>query len=211
MKRTWKKNLKGKNLKEAGDAIVAGYRDAIGPLPRNHPRDNLVTRGSDKLRQIEEGVKDVLTIEFNNPASLWLGPSAENSARGSAAKNARNREKSSPWQQVRAGATSTWLAQALADAAYRNFEQRLDLGPIGNTPTHMRQLEQHKAAYLSGFNKAAKYGDPNALEAPFRPDWQVVTMMRRTRRSSGQTGCPVPARRQCLFDRRDRGISACRR
>jgi hypothetical protein len=173
LKRRWKKDLKGISLAKVDSLLRAGYMEANSRLPSSYPKKGLKVRGRNPLEQAEEFLKDILTIEFNNPNNLWLGPSADNSARGAAGKAAKNALKASnPNSKYQKANPPLTTAQAVSDQHYRNFAMRLDLDPTGNTVTHMQQLDDHQSFYARAFNKPGKYGDPAQLAARFKVAWQ---------------------------------------
>jgi hypothetical protein len=173
LKRNWKKSLKNATLKEANAKLLAGLKEAYGRLPRSYPRSTLPIRGRNDLEKVEELLKDVLTIEFNNPNNLWVGPSNANSSRGASGKAAKSNLKASdPLSKYEKVNKPLGSPQAAEDEQYRNFAMRLDLRPSDGPVVHLQKLASFEQFYAVAFKNTQRYGVAAVLGARFKAGWQ---------------------------------------
>jgi hypothetical protein len=173
VKRGRAKELKGLALATADANVQAAIRTVAGRYRAHYVPPAARIVGRDDLRRLEDRLKYLLRLEFNDPGNLWLGASGENRSGGSTAKQLKMKLKSG-------FRGSKYFKQDLADADQRkidHFATRLDFTPGGTKDDHLAQLQAFATAYAQGFGKSAKYGDATDMAKVlwndwYRPEWR---------------------------------------
>jgi hypothetical protein len=210
-KRSWEKGLVGKKPAEAYQTLTDGENDVRGRYPHGYvipPRQAVGTKALDPIRALEELLKYVVKLEFNNPKNLWPGASGDNRSSGSSSRAAKQKlKKLDPKSKHRFGKAPTEKAPQLH---FENFLTRLDLDPNGSEAKHWEQV----VAFRTSTRAASRRPTSTALP----PIWPSTTgtWSTRTRGTSAwtrpPTACsisPTTIRRTKLAPERRARISCC--